>query len=311
MINAECSGLAYSSNPGSKLKSEILIKACLGYGNVIDKIVPDLYTINKKDLSIKDIQINEQEFALVRDNALGEDKKKFLKEKGKKQKINDKLIREIARITKRVSELLKGEYMLEWCIYKDKVYILQAKELEMDFEDETKETKEEIKEESLKEEIEKETVDIKEPELEEDLAALEEIETEDIDLSSYEPEPPEKTEMIEPKKTDEIIKKEEVKRNEKDFFDYIHKVEGSLIEKPEVTFKIDEETKEDRIPTIDEIEEVEDKKPIFEEPEIKKDLAYFDLIRELTQKMELQLEEKDVDGYKETMEKLKRILEGV
>ena len=322
MIDAESSGIAFTSNPESKKKSEILIKACFGLGEVIDKIVPDSYVVNKQDLIIKDIQLNEQEYAILIDHARGVNVKKYLKEKSRLQKLNNRLITEVARITKRIFEQLKKEQIIEWCMFKDKVFILQSKDLEMEFEDETmEEEKEEIKEA----EEEKQTIDMNEPPLEEDIKALEEIETENIDLSEKEP----KIETYgEKETTDEVIKEEEMQRDESDFFKFIDKVEESAKEElKEETFKIDGE--EEKIPTIDEIEEAEEPEnipepkingddiPSFyhdteeqnEEVETKKDEASFDLIRELTQKMETQLKDNDKEGYEETRDKLKRTLE--
>ncbi len=304
MIDAEASGIAFSSNPESKKKSEILIKACFGLGEIINKIVPDSYVVNKADLSIKDTQVNEQEYAILMDHARGVIIKKSLKEKSRLQKLNNKLIEEVARVTKRISEQLKKEQMIEWCMFKERIFILQSKDLEMEFEDEKMEEPKEVEEE-IKEE--KTTVDIYEPPLEEDLEALEEIEAEDVDLSEKEP----KIETYGEK--DEESK--ELQKEEKDFFEFVDNVEEKREEKPqdEKTFIIDEETKED-LPTVDEIEEVKEepqKEFKAEKLETEKDEASFDLIKDLTKKMESQLDEKDIDGYNETREKLKKTLEGL
>lgn len=327
MIDAESSGIAFTSNPESKKKSEILIKACFGLGEVIDKIIPDNYIVNKQDLVIKDIQLNEQEYAVLIDHARGVNVKKFLKDKSRLQKLNNRLITEVARITKRIFEQLNKEQITEWCIFKDRVFILQSKDLEIEFEDETmEEEKEEIKEI----EEEKTTIDIDEPPLEEDIKALEEIETENIDLSEKEP----KLETYGEKETDEVIKEEEIQKDESDFFEFVDKVEETIKEEPkeeekpeeikeepkEEIFKVDEEEK---IPTIDELEEIRQRKmpepkingddmPSFyhDEEEIEnKEETSFDLIKDLTQKMESQLKDNDKEGYEETRDKLKRTLE--
>jgi len=341
MIDAEVSGIAFSSNPESKKKSEILIKACFGLGEVISEIIPDNYVVNKKDLTIKDAQVNEQKYAMLMDHARGVNVKKYLKEKSRLQKLNNRLITEVARITKRIAEQFKEEQAIEWCMFKERIFILQSKNLEVGFEDEKMEQeKEEIKEEVGEE---KPTVDIYEPPLEEDIKALEEIETEDVDLSEKKQKPELETYgEKEPETTDEEIKKEEMERDEPDFFKFVDKVENSLEEKPkEETFKIDEEIskkeiEKEKIPTIDEIEEVKQEKmpepkingddmPSFyddvgeekeetvvpKELEVKKDEASFDLIKDLTQKMESQLEDNDKEGYEETRDKLKRTLEGL
>ncbi len=319
MIDAESSGISCSSNPESKKKSEILVKACFGFGETINEINPDNYVVNKEDLSVKDMQVNEQEFCLVMDHAKGVNAKKFLKEKGKLQKLNNRLVSEVARITKRISEQLGQEQIIEWCMYKDNIYILQSKDLDMDFEDE----KMEVEQEEIKQEEEKPTVDIYEPALEDDLKVLDEMESgeevkEEPTLETYGPEEEKIDEGI-PEETDEEIKHEEKERKEEDVVEFVDKVEE------------EKEPVEEEIPSIDDIEEVEEKKieepkinstgmPSYyddtEEEKVQEDVVEeerqgtsFDLIKDLTRKMEQQFNDDDIEGYEETRKELKRTLE--
>ena len=280
MIDSESSGLAYSSNPETNSQDEILVKACFGYGNSINKICPDSYIVNKKDLSLKNSEVNEQEFSFTIDHARNVNIKKYLKDKAKSQKLNDRLITEVARIVKRVSGQLDKEIMIEWSMFKDNIYIFQYKDLDIEFEEEKME--------------EEKPIDVYEPSIEEDLEVLNEIESD-----NYASE-----------KVDEEIKEEEEERKEGDVQDFINMVEEEKIE-------------EENIPSIDEIEDVEEEKiqipkinsdgfaSHYDDVEEENKTTSFDMVKELTQKMESQLNEDDKEGYEQTREKLKRTLEGL
>jgi hypothetical protein len=319
MIDAEVSGISFSSNPESKLKSEILIKACFGFGKAMKKVTPDKYVVDKKDLSVKDIQVNEQGFCLIMDHAKGVNVKKDLREKGKMQKLNTKLISEVARLTKRISEQLENEQKIEWCMFKNNIYILQSKDLDMDFEDEKMEPKKEEIEEERKEET---TIDIYTPNLEDDLKVLDEMEDSEKDDEGL------------PLETDEKIKETEEERKEEDVIEFVDKIEEEKQEPVEEEIpSIDdiEEVKEEPIkpkePKInstgmpsffedqDESEEKEDIEEEKDEPEEKDNIkeekqeTSFDLIKDLTRKMEQQFNDDDIEGYEETRKELRRTLD--
>ncbi len=304
MVDAESSGICFSSNPEKRKKSEILVKACFGLGEKIKDTLCDSYIVNKDTLEVKDIEVNEQEFSITMDHAQGAIIKKFLKERARLQKLNNKLISEVARITKRIAEHFEKDQIVEWSISKEKIFILQSKDLEIEFADEG------IKQE---EKEEKKTVDIYEPTLENDFKVLDEMESEEESkvktgfetfdskekvseiVVSNEPD-----EDSVPEKTEEEIREVEEKRTEKDFYDFTEKVK---------------EKNEEHIPTVDELEEFDDVKDDQEEPKITEDIveekeeSSFDLIKELTRKMEQQFNDDDIEGYEETRKELKRTLE--
>ncbi len=282
MIDAQVSGISFTFNPLTKNNSEILIKACFGYGIDIDKINPDIYVVKKDDLSVDDIKVNEQEYSITIEHAKNVNVKKPLKEKGKQQKLNNKLISEVARITKRIYEFLEKEQLIEWVLYKDRIFILQTKDLDVKFEEEKME--------------EEKPIDVYEPSIEEDLEVLNEMESKNIE-----------------KDLDKEAKEAEEQRTEEDVKNFVKKVEES-------SFVVDE-PKEEKIPTIDELDEV--KKERQAEPKINKDdfasyydqeeekVSSFDMIKDLTKKLERQYNEKDEEGFKQTRDELKKTLEGL
>jgi phosphoenolpyruvate synthase/pyruvate phosphate dikinase len=274
MIDAEFSGIAYSVNTESKNKSEILIKACFGFYLVPDFITTDKYIVDKKELTSKEYEVNAQEDGFYRDKESGDIIKKSIKN-SKVQKLNDRLIREVARLTKKIATLMNKEQMVEYAVYKDDVYILQSKDLKIDSDDELLFENEENHEEKPKIEI----VDLYEPDLEEDLAVLEEMELQDLKRV-------EKQVVIEPKKTDALIKKLEMEQKEDDVLQFIDEVEKRI-----------QESSNEKVNKIS-------KKDIDRDNE----LLAIELIRTLSDKMERQLREKDFEGYNETKNLLRKAM---
>ena len=122
-----------------------------------------------------------------------------------------------------------------------------------------------------------EIVDLYEPDLEEDLAVLEEIEFQDLEKLKKEV-------IIEPEKTNELIKQKEKEQKEDDVLEFIDEVEKRLME----------------VPTIDELGKP--RKFIDKDNE----LLSIELIKTLSDKMEKQLREGDNEGYIETKKLLKK-----
>jgi len=281
MIDTEFSGIAYSSNPESKKKSEILIKASFGFYIDPEHLSSDRYLVDKKELASKENDVNAQEYGFYRNKESGEIVKKSISN-SKVQKLNDRLIREVARLTKKIATLMNKEQMIEYAVCKDDVYILQSKDLKMDFEDEIKREKDEIIEEMPKIEV----IDLYEPNLEEDLAVLEEMEMQDLNELKKINKKTAKEIIIEPEKTDELIRKLEFQQKEDDVLEFIDEVEKRL----------DEKTKEEP--------ERLKKKDVDRDNEI---LA-LELVKTLTDKMEKQLKDEDYDSYFETKKLLRKAM---
>ena len=175
MLSPEKAGVSYSINIDSGNSGEILIKALFGLGEALvsSNIFPDVYTVEKTSLEIRNIEVNDKEFEFSLDNEVQETRKFFLKEKGKEQVLNGNEIVELARITKRISVLLGKEVCIEWAIKARDISILQIKEIVM------KEAKKEKVELEIYDEAEDapEVIDIcDDQDIEEDLKVLEEIE---------------------------------------------------------------------------------------------------------------------------------------
>jgi pyruvate,water dikinase len=129
MIDSEKSGVAYSANPEGP-SYEILIKACLGFGDIIEQesLQSDLYIVDKENLDIKEQHINKQEWQFARDFETNETTKILVSEKKSgSKKLNDYEIIKVARITKKIESLFEKPQQVEWAIEGDEYFIFETK----------------------------------------------------------------------------------------------------------------------------------------------------------------------------------------
>jgi len=194
MVDSDSSGVAYSLNPDTG-RDEIIVNACFGLGEGITsgKVFPDVYSVNKKTLAVKDINIGEKKYAYIRDIETDRTTRHTLGSKSTKQVVYDKDIIEIARIVKKISNSFQKEQKIEWAIKKDVIYILQTKELNVEKKPAESEPKETVEIEVYEEHEDKpDIIDISDTDLDEDLQVLEEIEQIER-KQSVEEEKPEET----------------------------------------------------------------------------------------------------------------------
>ncbi len=130
MIDAEKSGIIYTLNPDSQDKNITIIEACLGQGEVITSgsIIPDRYVINKNTKEILEKSISKQDFMLTKDDNIGKNIKKNLLN-NEEQKLTDQEINKIFLYGMQIENLYNCPQEIEFCINKDKVFILQSKQI--------------------------------------------------------------------------------------------------------------------------------------------------------------------------------------
>lgn len=76
MIQSEISGVVFTVHPVTQDKSQMIIEAGYGLGEAIvsGQITPDSYVIDKRDMSILDINISQQDKKLIQKSAAGDNK---------------------------------------------------------------------------------------------------------------------------------------------------------------------------------------------------------------------------------------------
>ena len=122
MVQSEESGIAFSINPATDNKNEIVIESVLGLGEAIvsGKVSPDTYIIDKNESTIISKEIKEQKIKLENSDWL-------VVEDGNSQKLNDYKILELANTIKEIEDLYGYPVDVEWGIQNNKIYILQCR----------------------------------------------------------------------------------------------------------------------------------------------------------------------------------------
>ncbi len=128
MVDSEKSGIAFSVHPVTQDKNQIIIEAGFGLGEAIvsGSITPDSYVVDKQELKILDVNINEQTKALYKKPKGGNEWRK-LGEKGKEQVLNKKEIIELSKLITKIENHYGFPVDIEWAKEKRKFYITQSR----------------------------------------------------------------------------------------------------------------------------------------------------------------------------------------
>ena len=128
MVNSEESGIAFSVHPVTQDYNQLIIEAGFGLGEAIVQgyITPDSYVVEKQDLKIIDINVNEQEKGLFRKPG-GDNEWKDLGERGKQQVLNEKEIIELSKLIIKIEKHYGFPCDIEWAKEKGKFYIVQSR----------------------------------------------------------------------------------------------------------------------------------------------------------------------------------------
>ncbi len=132
MISSEYSGIMFTIDPNCELP-HIIIEAGYGLGEALvgGKVTPDTYVIDKFHKKILNKRISKQSRKLVRGESgecLWQEVTEDLREQ---QKLTDEQILGLAEIGNRIEMHYDKPMDIEWCIEKDKIYIVQARPVTM------------------------------------------------------------------------------------------------------------------------------------------------------------------------------------
>ncbi len=129
MVNSEKSGIMFTVNPATNHGDEIVIEAIYGLGEMIvgGEVSPDLYLVDKKTKDIKKIEVRKQETGLFRNEMGDNEKQQIPKAEQEKQKLNEKEIKELARLGKKLEEHYQKPQDIEWAIQRGEIFIVQTR----------------------------------------------------------------------------------------------------------------------------------------------------------------------------------------
>ncbi|MBI4812794.1 PEP/pyruvate-binding domain-containing protein [Candidatus Falkowbacteria bacterium] len=128
MIQAEISGVCFTTHPVTKSRDQIVIEAGYGLGEAITGgiITPDTYIIHKNSKTILDKNIGRQEKMTTRGKNCNAEKQ-VLKSRQEKQKLPDAKILKLAEICKKIENYYKSPQDIEWTFENGKFCIVQSR----------------------------------------------------------------------------------------------------------------------------------------------------------------------------------------
>ncbi|MFH1662850.1 MAG: phosphoenolpyruvate synthase [Chloroflexota bacterium] len=133
MISSQTSGVLFTVEPVTSDTEKIIIEAIygLGEGLVSGEITPDLYIVDKKDLSIisRRISLQKRQLAMNTDITIKEINtwQPVADSAHEKQKITDDDIIRIAKLGMRIEEHYHFPQDIEWAKEGDDIYIVQTR----------------------------------------------------------------------------------------------------------------------------------------------------------------------------------------
>lgn len=114
MVQSEAAGVCFSVHPVTKDRNQMIIEAVWGLGEAIvgGMVTPDSYVVDKRDFSILDINISEQEKMISK--SASKEMTAVPKNKKSKQKILGKEIIELAKLCVKIEKHYKAPQDIEW-----------------------------------------------------------------------------------------------------------------------------------------------------------------------------------------------------
>lgn len=138
MVNSDVSGIAFSVHPVTEDVNQIIIEAGWGLGEAIvsGSITPDAYVIDKRDWSLIDININDQEKGLYRVEAPldatrsltgGNEWKDMGADKKSAQKLSGEQIVDLAKLVVKIEDHYGFPVDIEWAMEGEEMMITQSR----------------------------------------------------------------------------------------------------------------------------------------------------------------------------------------
>lgn len=130
MVESEIAGIAFTVHPVTKDRNQMIIEAGFGLGEAIvsGQITPDSYIVDKRDLSIVDINVSEQKRMMKRKGVAGGNVWQAMpKAKKEVQVLSGKQIIELAKICVGIEKHYKKPQDIEWAYAKGKFYVTQSR----------------------------------------------------------------------------------------------------------------------------------------------------------------------------------------
>lgn len=128
MVQSEVSGITFTVHPVTEDKDQMVIEAGWGLGEAIvsGMVTPDAYVVDKKDFSIMDINVSDQEKYIIH-TPKGNKFTEVDAAKREEQKLSGAQIVELAKICYGIEKHYGFPCDIEWAYEKNKFYITQSR----------------------------------------------------------------------------------------------------------------------------------------------------------------------------------------
>lgn len=132
MVNAEKSGVIYTSHPCTGDKTQIVIESVWGLGQSISLglVTPDLYVVEKASGRIIEKKISKKPIQLRRDQIGNTIRDRVPEDRINMQILNEFEIRKLWEIALR-TESEYGPQDIEWCEERTKIFLMQTRTLKL------------------------------------------------------------------------------------------------------------------------------------------------------------------------------------
>lgn len=129
MVQSDISGVAFSVNPVTRLKNQIIIEAVWGLGDYIVQgvVTPDHYVVDKTDFTIHSKQVIPQKVMEVYRHPNGVKKAKVKKNLINQAKLTDNQIIKIAKIVNQIQQHYFFPQDIEWAMSNNRFYVVQSR----------------------------------------------------------------------------------------------------------------------------------------------------------------------------------------
>ncbi len=132
MVQSDVAGVVFTVHPVTKDRNQMVIEAAFGLGEsvVSGAVTPDNYVIDKTDLSIADIAVNEQEKMIIKQMKGAKIETKTVPvpvNQRSKQKMDGKSILSLAKICIGIEKHYGKQQDIEFAIEASKIYIVQSR----------------------------------------------------------------------------------------------------------------------------------------------------------------------------------------
>jgi pyruvate, water dikinase len=128
LVQSEISGIAFTINPVTNDKNQIIVETVWGLGEYIvqGKVTPDQYIVDKNTWKVISKNIAKQTVQLVRSKEETHEVS-VPKSKQNKEKINDALIIKITKTAQKLHDHYKKPQDIEFAIENNQLYIVQTR----------------------------------------------------------------------------------------------------------------------------------------------------------------------------------------